>query len=260
MFRGLLHLRSVTHTFTLADGCRQCSRSLPNGSSVKRAKPDSWGFLTPILWFSVLRNSSTVVEPSKPTTYVRKQRARLIVFAKKHQKPNPAAVSVVLDPAVPIQTVPPISTKSYQQMQIRRKQACCSCSRYQGDDKPRSRKSSLSNWSMSLKVYWSKNTSQLLWFYNKYFIVCRDDLKVKTRKTAFRFKSNLPWMSACTYFIGKCSAFHMMLHCMPAKAKPGFLLAGYDYTICSFVTAVLFKFAIFVLYTLSSQCLFRWLV
>ena len=31
----------------------------------------------PILWFSVLRNSSTVVEPSKPTTYTRKQIATI---------------------------------------------------------------------------------------------------------------------------------------------------------------------------------------
>ena len=59
---------SAAHGGTLADGCRQCSRSLPEGSSVKRVKPDSWGFLMTILWFSVLRNSSTVVEPSNPTT------------------------------------------------------------------------------------------------------------------------------------------------------------------------------------------------
>lgn len=63
-----VHLCPVTRSPTLADGCRQCSRSLPDGSSVKRANPDSWGFLIPILWFSVWRNSSTVVEPSKPTT------------------------------------------------------------------------------------------------------------------------------------------------------------------------------------------------
>jgi len=50
-------------------GCRQCSRSLPDGSSVKRAKPEICGFLMPALWFTVFRNSCTVVEPSKPTTY-----------------------------------------------------------------------------------------------------------------------------------------------------------------------------------------------
>ena len=48
--------------------CRQCSRSLPAGSSVKRAKPEREDFLMPISWFNRWRNSSTVEEPSKPTT------------------------------------------------------------------------------------------------------------------------------------------------------------------------------------------------
>lgn len=53
---------------TLILPCRQCSRSLPEGSSMKRAKPECEDFLMPISWFSRCRNSSTVEEPSKPTT------------------------------------------------------------------------------------------------------------------------------------------------------------------------------------------------
>lgn len=53
---------------TLTLPCRQCSRSLPQGSSVKRAKPEWDDFLMPVSWFSRWRNSSTVEEPSKPTT------------------------------------------------------------------------------------------------------------------------------------------------------------------------------------------------
>lgn len=53
---------------TLTLPCRQCSRSLPEGSSVKRAKPEWDDFLMPVSWFSRWRNSSTVEEPSKPTT------------------------------------------------------------------------------------------------------------------------------------------------------------------------------------------------
>lgn len=63
----------MTLSPTLADGWRQCSRSLPDGSSEKRLNPVSWGFLMPIRWFSLWRNSSTVVEPSKPTTCMSKQ-------------------------------------------------------------------------------------------------------------------------------------------------------------------------------------------
>lgn len=36
---------------------------------MKRAKPDWEGFLMPVSWFSRWRNSSTVEEPSKPTTW-----------------------------------------------------------------------------------------------------------------------------------------------------------------------------------------------
>lgn len=36
---------------------------------MKRAKPDWDGFLMPVSWFSRWRNSSTVEEPSKPTTW-----------------------------------------------------------------------------------------------------------------------------------------------------------------------------------------------
>lgn len=53
---------------TLMLPCRQCSRSLPEGSSVKRAKPEWEDFLMPVSWFRRWRNSSTVEEPSKPTT------------------------------------------------------------------------------------------------------------------------------------------------------------------------------------------------
>lgn len=55
---------------TLMLPCRQCSRSLPEGSSVKRAKPEWEDFLMPVSWFRRWRNSSTVEEPSKPTTCV----------------------------------------------------------------------------------------------------------------------------------------------------------------------------------------------
>lgn len=53
---------------TLMLPCKECSRSLPEGSSVKRAKPERAGFLMPVSWFSRWRNSSTVEEPSKLTT------------------------------------------------------------------------------------------------------------------------------------------------------------------------------------------------
>lgn len=36
--------------------CRQCSRSLPAGSSVKRAKPEREDFLMPVSWFNRWRN------------------------------------------------------------------------------------------------------------------------------------------------------------------------------------------------------------
>lgn len=61
-------IRCALACITLVAGWRQCSRSFPEGSSVKRAKPESWGFLIPALWFSVFTNSSTVVDPSNPTT------------------------------------------------------------------------------------------------------------------------------------------------------------------------------------------------
>lgn len=63
---GLIWLSREDSTLTLP--CRQCSRSLPEGSSVKRAKPEWDDFLMPVSWFSCWRNSSTVEEPSKPTT------------------------------------------------------------------------------------------------------------------------------------------------------------------------------------------------
>ena len=54
--------------------CRQCSRSRPEGSSVKRAKPEWDDVLMPASWFSRWRNSSTVDEPSKPTTCRERER------------------------------------------------------------------------------------------------------------------------------------------------------------------------------------------
>lgn len=54
------------NTFMLP--CRQCSKFLPEGSSVNRENPMWDGFLIPVSWFSLWMNSSTVEEPSKPTT------------------------------------------------------------------------------------------------------------------------------------------------------------------------------------------------
>lgn len=67
--RGSFGLRETIITLMLP--CRQCSRSLPEGSSVKRAKPEWDDFLMPVSWFRRWRNSSTVEEPSKPTTCTR---------------------------------------------------------------------------------------------------------------------------------------------------------------------------------------------
>lgn len=55
---------------TLAFLLRQCSRSFSMGSSEKRANPDCWTSRHPISWLSDWRNSSMVVEPSKPMTWM----------------------------------------------------------------------------------------------------------------------------------------------------------------------------------------------
>lgn len=55
--------------FTLAVFWRQCSNVLSIGSSLKRAKPEWVESRIPASSFTVWINSSTVVEPSKPTTY-----------------------------------------------------------------------------------------------------------------------------------------------------------------------------------------------
>jgi len=54
---------------TFASVWRQCSTPGSVGSSEYKAKPDTEDSLTPIDFSSDTRNSDTVVEPSKLTTY-----------------------------------------------------------------------------------------------------------------------------------------------------------------------------------------------
>ena len=57
---------ALSHTFAWSS--IKCSRSLSIGSSLKRVNPDCAESRQPTSWFSVDRNSSIVVEPSKLTT------------------------------------------------------------------------------------------------------------------------------------------------------------------------------------------------
>lgn len=55
------------HTFAL--WLRQCSKSFSMGSSENKANPDWWTSRQPISWFSDIKNSSMVVDPSNPMTW-----------------------------------------------------------------------------------------------------------------------------------------------------------------------------------------------
>ena len=57
---------------TLHLGSSQCSSSFSIGSSLNKANPDWLTSRHPISWFKVTINSSTVVEPSNPTTFMHK--------------------------------------------------------------------------------------------------------------------------------------------------------------------------------------------
>ena len=66
--------------FTLVLGSNQCSSSFSMGSSLNNANPDWLTSRHPISWLSVTKNSSTVVEPSKPTTWFENKKKEFEYF------------------------------------------------------------------------------------------------------------------------------------------------------------------------------------